>query len=176
MRRRLDLTLVCGALSMLVACSKGGTTAAAQSSESKAATAPPSIGSACNRKLLTIADVAGILREPITGSEEIAGDNASTCKFTTASFPSISVTLRPGVGKASLAVWKSGRMPTASTPLTGIGDEAVWVTDLNEVISEQNNLLCDILAEGIAKDLAGSVALEQQRIGALCNKIFAVVK
>ncbi len=159
-------------VSVLAACSRPG--AAAQSSAS--ATSATAGGSACTRKLLSVADVAGILREPITGTEEIAGDNASTCKFTTASFPSISVTLRPGVGKASLAVWKSGRMPTASTSLAGVGDEAVWVTDLNEVVSEKNNLLCDILAEGIAKDLVGSVALEQQKIGALCNKIFAAVK
>jgi hypothetical protein len=132
-------------------------------------------GSACARKLLTVADVAGILREPITGTEEIPGDNASTCKFTTASFPSISVTLRSGVGKASLAIWKSGRMSAASTPLAGVGDEAVWVNDLNEVVSQKDNLLCDVLAEGFAKDLVGSVALEQQRVGALCNKVFAAV-
>ena len=135
-------------VSALAACSRPE--AGAQSGGS--ATAAAAGGSACTQKLLTVADVAGILRAPITGTEEIAGDNASTCKFTTASFPSISVTLRPGVGKASLAVWKSGRMPTASTELAGVGDEAVWVSNLNEVIAEKNNLLCDILAEGSAKD------------------------
>jgi hypothetical protein len=169
--RPVGLLLACAGWAA-AACSR--TDANAQPGRS-ATTMPPG-GSACSRKLLTVADVGGILREPITGSEEIAGDNGSTCRFNTATFQSISVTLRPGAGKASLAVWKSGRMPTASTPLAGVGDEAVWVSSLSEVVAEKNNLLCDVLAEGSARDFVGSVALQQQNIGALCNKIFAAVK
>ena len=73
-------------------------------------------------------------------------------------------------------MWQSGKMPVSSTPLAGVGDEAVWVSSLNEVVSEKNDLLCDIMAEGGANDLAGPVAAVQQKIGALCNKIFAEVK
>jgi hypothetical protein len=132
----------------------------------------PSVGNACDRKLLTTADVAGILRDPITGVKAIPGA-PEACIFTTASFPSITVTLRPGVGRTTVATWKAGRMPLPATPLAGVGDEAVWVSDLNELVAEKSDLLCDIQVSGVARDLAGSTAVEQQKVGALCNKIFA---
>ena len=75
------------------------------------------------------------------------------------------------------AVWKSGRMPVSGTPLAGVGDEAVWVNDLTEVVSEQNDLLCDIQVTGLAAVLNHQpAAAKQKAIGALCNKIFAEVK
>jgi hypothetical protein len=78
---------------------------------------------------------------------------------------------------ASLAVWKSGRMPVSGTPLAGVGDEAVWVNELTEVVSEQNDLLCDIQVSGLAAVLDHQPAAARQKaIGALCNKIFAAVR
>ncbi|HEY3933128.1 MAG TPA: hypothetical protein VGL65_00775 [Gemmatimonadales bacterium] len=163
--------------SAVAACSRS---AASSRSTGTAATATATTaavhGSACSQQLLTVADVGGILSAPITGTEEVPGTNGSTCKFTTGSFTSISVTLRPGAGKVSLGIWQGGHMPTASAPLAGVGDEAVWVPSLNEVVSEKNDLLCDIMAQGVARDLAGPVAVVQQKVGALCNKIFAAVK
>lgn len=151
------------------ACTKHQQAAAQQAHGGATQTA---VGNACDRKLLTMADVEGILTERITGSQTIQGDPA-TCTFTTGSFPSITVTLRPKVGKATVATWRSGRMPSTATPLTGVGDEAVWVDDLHEVVAQKNNLLCDIQALGISKDRVNSTSAEQQKLGALCNKIFA---
>jgi hypothetical protein len=129
-------------------------------------------GNACDRKLLTAADAAGILSEPVTGTKPIPGDPQS-CEFTTGSFSSVEVALRPGLGRTTLGVWKSGRMPVSGTTLTGVGDEAVWVDPLSEVVAEKNDLLCDIQVTGLAGVLQHKPAADRQKaIGALCNKIF----
>ncbi|HVA56569.1 MAG: hypothetical protein WBQ26_04455 [Gemmatimonadaceae bacterium] len=157
-------------------CSNGSAKGAAVASGSaKAGAAQTATGNACDRKLLTAADVAGILTAPIVGTKPIPGD-PQTCQFTTGSFPSISVTLRPGLGKTTVDTWTSGRMPVAAAPLAGVGDEAAWVDPLHEVVAEKNNLLCDIQVTGTGGDFSGSVADQQRKIGALCNKIFAAVQ
>jgi hypothetical protein len=163
--------IVGGALLAASACAQRPQDAAA-TGRTQAGRTPASVGNACDRKLLTTADVAGILSAPITGVRSIPGA-PETCEFTTASFPSITVTLRPEVGRATVAAWRSGRMPLAATPLAGVGDEAVWVTDLHELVAEKHNLLCDIQVSGLAMDRANTAAVEQQKVGALCTKIFA---
>jgi len=175
-RSMLMLLVTAGALAVVAACSKASPNPAASTSGNpQASTALASSGNACDRKLLTADDVAGILSAPITGMKTIPGDPQS-CEFTTASFGSITVTLRPGLGKTTVDTWKSGRMPTAAAALAGVGDDAAWVNDLHEVVAEKNDLLCDIQVTGIAGELTGSTAAEQQKIGALCNRIFAAVQ
>jgi hypothetical protein len=132
-------------------------------------------GSACERKLLTAADAATVIAGPITGTRPLAGDRGA-CEFTTAGYASVIVSLRPN-GKATLAVWKSGRMPVSGTPLAGVGDDAVWVGSLDEVVAERNDLLCDIQVNGFAAVLHDrSAAAEQKAVGALCNRIFEEVR
>ncbi len=158
------------------ACAKDGPSAAAQSGGSPAAASTASLGSACKRKLLTAEDVAGILHAPST-TAEVPGDNGSTCSFTTASYASLTVTIRPGMGKASLAIWKSGKMPVSGVAEQGVGDEAVWVEQLHEVVAEKNDLLCDIQVGGLDRNATGASLADQRRaVGALCNKIFAAVR
>jgi hypothetical protein len=170
MSRRSAVLILVGASVLATACGNGGRMAAAHT----AATRSP-VGNACDRKLLTARDAATVIADPITGSEPIPGAPGS-CKFTTGSYSSVMVSLRPG-GMASLAVWKSGRMPVSGTPLAGVGDEAVWVNELTEVVSEQNDLLCDIQVSGLAAVLDHQPAAARQKaIGALCNKIFAAVR
>jgi len=131
--------------------------------------------SACERKLLTAADVATLIADPITGTRTLAGDPGS-CEFITAGYSSVIVSLRPN-GRASLAAWKSGRMPVSGTALAGVGDEAVWVGPLDEVVAERNDLLCDIQVNGPAAVLRPRpAAAEQTAVGALCNKIFEEVR
>ena len=127
--------------------------------------------SVCVRKLLTPADVAGILSEPIVGMKDIPGD-AQSCNFTTASFPAVTVMLRPGLGKATVQSWGSGQiMPT--TPVAGVGDRAVWVTGTYEIVADKNNVLCDITVRAAERDLApGAAAGIQKRLGDLCNKVY----
>ncbi len=149
--------------------------AAAASGSARAGAAQATAGNACDRKLLTTADVGGILAAPIIGTKPIPGDPQS-CKFDTGASASITVMLRPGLGKTTVDTWKSGRMPVAAAPLAGVGDEAAWVDPLHEVIAEKNNLLCDIQVVGTGGDFSGSVADQQQKIGALCNKIFTAVQ
>ena len=176
LRPTLMLLVTAGALGIVAACSRGSPNAAAAPSEDPGAGAAlASRGNACDRKLLTAEDVAGLLSAPITGMKTIHGDRQS-CAFTAASYGSVTVTLRPGLGKATVDTWKSGRMPTSAAPLSGVGDDAAWVNDLREVIAEKNDLLCDIQVSGLAGELTSSTAVEQQKIGALCNKIFTAVQ
>jgi hypothetical protein len=130
-------------------------------------------GNACDRKLLTTADVSGLLSATVDSVYTIPGDPES-CKFSTAAFAWVEVTLRPGQGRVTVQTWNSGKMPLTAAPFSGVGNEAAWVNDLHEVVAEKNNVLCDIQLTGPAPALAQSpVAEQQQKIGALCNKIFA---
>jgi hypothetical protein len=157
--------LVLGVLSLAVgACSKS-TSQAATAGGSKAQGAT---GNACDRKILTAADVTAILNAPITETRTIPGDPQS-CKFATAGFTSITVTVRPGAGNTTVDTWLAGRMPLAAVPLAGVGERAAWVTDLTEVVATKANLLCDIQVQAGG----GSKPGLQAAAGALCNKVFA---
>ncbi len=176
MRSRAPTTIAILALTLSSACSKGGTPAAAQSAGSTPAAAAANLGSACKRKLPTVDDVTGVLHAPSTAAE-VPGDNGSTCSFTTASYASLTVTIRPGMGKTSLAIWKSGKMPVGGVDEQGVGDEAVWVEKLHEVVARKNDLLCDIQVSGLDRNAPGTAIADQRRgAGALCNKIFAAVQ
>jgi hypothetical protein len=128
--------------------------------------------SACDRKLVSAGDVSGIFRLPISGMKNIPGDPQS-CEFTTSGFSSITISLRPGMGKATVETWAAGKMPSTATPLEGVGDSAVWVQDLHEVDAQQNDVLCVVTATGAASDLAVGRDELRKRLGGLCNKIFA---
>ncbi len=71
--------------------------------------------SACNRHLLEIEDVAGILNAPILGTQPLPGD-AQSCEFVTASFATIIVSVRPSIGRTTLDAWATGKMPLKSGP------------------------------------------------------------
>jgi hypothetical protein len=171
---RRIVTVFALALTM-AACSSHGSSSSSAARSRASAVATASLGSACKQRLLSAADVAGVLHAPST-AEEIPGDNGSTCRFTTADYASLSVTLRPGMGKTSLAIWKSGKMPVSGVVDPDVGDEAVWVEGLHEVVAEKNDLLCDIQVSGLLRNAPGASLADQRRaVGALCNRIFAAV-
>lgn len=128
-------------------------------------------GSVCDRRILDIKDVAGILSAPITQVRSLPGD-AESCEFATGSFPAIVISVRPKVGRSTIEMWKTGHMPLPSSPLSGIGDEAVWQETLHELVSEKDALLCDIQVRGAGADLEMNAKSLPAAIGALCNKIF----
>ena len=152
----------------LAACSQGTPTA---SSAAKT-------GSACDLKLLGVADVDGILDKPITGTKPLPGD-AQTCYFTTGDgMAEVKVSLRPALGDATLASYTSGHMSEFAKwqALSGVGDKAVWNPQLNEVTASKNNVLCE------AGPGAGAMFLNPElrksgkayeRLGVLCNKVFS---
>jgi hypothetical protein len=125
------------------------------------------MGNACDRHLVTKADVAPLLSEGIATIKPIPGDLQS-CEFTTTGFSSIQVALRPGLGKLTIDQILSGGTNETVTALAGVGDRAVWDATLKEVNAEKNGVLCDIGAIGPATGAA-----TEEKIGALCNKIFA---
>lgn len=162
----------------LVACSQGAPTTASAPAEKSAAIAPAKTGSVCDLKLLTVADVDGILDKPITGTKPLQGD-AQTCYFSAGTgMAEIKVTIRPGMGEATVASYTSGKMSEYAKwqTLNGVGDKAVWNPQLNEVTATMNNVLCE------TDPGAGALFLNPElrksgkayeRLGALCNKVFA---
>lgn len=176
--------LACALCAALAACSKSAPSAGPQAVAGADKTArPANPGNVCDRKLLMPDDVAGILSEPVTGTKPLPGD-AQTCYFITASDdrggPRLKVTLRPGHGVATLATFTSGKMDqyVSSKPLAGVGDGAVWKPDLHEVTAQKNDVLCEVAPGPLSMSAeltnAGEAA-QQQKLGALCNKIFAGV-
>lgn len=141
----------------------------------KAPSAPPPVLapiSACETLVLKAADLGGFLHAPITHATALAGDGQS-CAFLTTGFSAITVSVRPGLGKASLDAWSTGKMPLPVRPLSGVGDAAVWQDTLHEVIAQKNDLLCDIQLRGGNDDIAVPADALPEKLGALCNRIFA---
>jgi hypothetical protein len=128
--------------------------------------------SPCETLVLKAADLGGLLRAPITQATALAGDGQS-CAFLTTGFSAITVSVRPGLGKASLDAWSSGKMPLPVRPLNGVGDAAVWQDTLHEVIAQKNDLLCDIQVRGGSDDIAAAADALPEKLGALCDRIFA---
>ncbi|HEY2463238.1 MAG TPA: hypothetical protein VGI32_04205 [Steroidobacteraceae bacterium] len=121
--------------------------------------------------MLKAADLGGLLHAPITHATALAGDGQS-CAFLTTGFSAITVSVRPGLGKASLDAWSSGKMPLPVRPLSGVGDAAVWQESLHEVIAQKSDVLCDIQVRGGDDDIAVAAGTLPEKLGALCNRIF----
>jgi hypothetical protein len=142
-----------------VACSKA-------SSQQQTAAANVT-GNACDRKLLTLADIGDLLGSPATTMEPLRGD-PQTCQFKAAGAAYLTVSLRPTLGDVTVQTWLDGKMPIKATPLSGVGDKAAWVSDLTEVVATKANLLCDIQVNGAS----GDKTVVQAKTGALCNTIY----
>jgi hypothetical protein len=162
---RLSLLLL-AACATSASCSK-------QPSVSLAAAAAPA--SPCETLVLKAADLGGLLQAPITHATALAGDGQS-CAFLTTGFSAITVSIRPGLGRASLDAWSAGKMSLAVTPLPGVGDAAVWQDTLHEIIARKSDLLCDIQLRGVSDDIAVAADALPGALGALCNRIFASIR
>jgi hypothetical protein len=159
-RPGLMLLAACAALA---GCSK-------PAAPSAAAAAVPA--SACEVLILKTPDVAPLLSAPITRASPLAGDGQS-CAFLTTGFAAITVSVRPGLGRASLEAWSNGKMPLTAHSLSNVGDAAVWQDTLHEIIAQKNDLLCDIQIRGGDDDIAVAPEALPAELGALCNRIFA---
>jgi hypothetical protein len=165
------LAVIC-ALALLMACSKNAAPANPTASSMGAGGTRAETASVCDRHILKIEDVGGILSTPITETQPLPGD-AQSCEFITATFPAIIVSVRPGLGRTTVEAWATGKMPLHSAPLPGVGDGAVWLETLHEVVAQKNALLCDIQVRGGGSDLVLNSEALPGAVGALCNKIFA---
>ncbi len=131
--------------------------------------------SPCESLVLKVADVGELLRAPISHATTLAGDGQS-CVFLTTGFSAVTVSVRPGLGRASLEAWVGGKMSLTVRPLAGVGDAAVWQDTLNEVIAQKNDLLCDIQVRGDSDEIAAAADALPRKLGALCNRIFAAAQ
>jgi hypothetical protein len=109
------------------------------------------------RLIRSIASIALLAATTCSASGSSAAHNASvaleapdgdaqSCAFEAASFASVTISLRPGVGNTTVVTWASG--------------------------ATRNDVLCDVGAGGPA---GGSVPNEvvKKRLGELCNKIWS---
>jgi hypothetical protein len=150
------------------ACSKpAANSAAGGAPQASSAVASAPAGNPCDRKLITTADMAPLFSEPIASEKALDGDPQS-CVFETASFSTGHVSLRPGLGHVTIDMISSGKTNQTVTPLTGVGDRAVWDPVLKEVDAEKNGDLCEVGLIGPAT--SGATA---EKVGAICSKIFA---
>jgi hypothetical protein len=169
---RIPTLVIACLLGALTACSKTAPGAAAGGAATGATPTPQNAaGNACERQLITPQDAAAVLGAAVTATRTIPGDPQS-CKFSTAGFSSLTISLRPGHGKSALGTYTSGKMNDyeKSEPLSGVGDEAVRSLDINRIVARKDDLLCEITGPGLAP-AAGDPAV--QKLGALCNRIFA---
>jgi hypothetical protein len=157
---------------VLGGCTKSASSTSITRVAKQTSSAPTVASSVCDRQILKLDDMAGILSAPITGFKPLPGD-AQSCEFTTASFPAIIVSLRPGLGRTTVDAWTTGKVPLTSSVLTGVGESAVWQEALHEVIAQQNAVLCDIQVRAGNGDLAMTSSALRAALGALCNRIFA---
>lgn len=137
--------------------------------EPRTGSAPARTGNPCERKLVSEADIVGIMTSSVVKMEPLEGDPQS-CVFSTAQQAHITVMVRPGLGNVTVSGWEKGQMNVPAIPMAGVGDRAVWQDTLNEVIATKNNVLCDIGVMGPPGTAAPDV---QKRLGDLCNTIFA---
>jgi len=165
--RLLAIGLACCAMT---GCSKNAQSG--QTDKGKIPGSVPAARSVCNPPILKPADVAGLLSAPVTDTRPVPGDPQS-CEFTTASFPAIIVSVRPGLGRSTVDAWATGKMPLETRPLAAVGDSAVWQETLHEVIARKNDLLCDIQVRSGGSDLAIGTDVLPAAVGALCTRIFA---
>ena len=139
------LVFVC-LLGVVAGCSRTAPNAAADGATAVAAPTPQVVaGNACERKLITAQDAAVVLGTAVTATKTIPGDPQS-CQFSTAGFSSVTISLRPGHGRAVLGTYTSGKMNDyeKSEPVSGIGDEAVRSLDINRIVARKDDLLCEI--------------------------------
>jgi hypothetical protein len=158
-------------LLLLAACAACASCAKQPGAGLASAAAAPA--SPCETLVIKATDLGGLLQAPITHATELAGDGQS-CAFLTTGFSAITVSVRPGLGRASLDAWAAGKMSLAVTPLPGVGDAAVWQDTLHEIIARKGDLLCDIQLRGVSEDIAVPQDALPRALGGLCNRIFAV--
>ena len=126
-------------------------------------------GNPCERKLVTQADVAGIMASAAVKVEALEGDPQS-CVFSNVLGGTITVMVRAGLGDLTVAGWEKGQMNVPVKPMAGVGDRAVWQDTMNEVIATKNNVLCDISVMGPPGTTSADA---KARLGGLCNTIFS---
>jgi hypothetical protein len=182
MKREL-LALAC-AIGAASACSKSNAAQASGRADTTAASASADDGDgnaqatiACT-KVYTAADVAGILNDPATVSEDKLWPGS--CSFDTAKYGE-SIKVRPGSTiEMSWNDVTQSRDSLRYAPLPGVGERAVRkASDGTEVLAKKGKLYCAIELSGVdqpntSSDFTKSRGEElAKRLGSLCNKYFA---
>jgi hypothetical protein len=159
------------AVHFLSSCSRGEGTAARREADSTGGAAVER-DSPCEPRALGPQDITGLLVIPIRARRAVPGDPQS-CEYTTDGFPSVTLSIRPGRGTATVDAWMDGKMALPVTALPAVGDRALWQATLHEVIADRKGTLCDIQIRAGEKDLALRPEALARALGAICNRVFA---
>ncbi len=135
------------------------------------AASPDTASGGCNDRVVRPA-LAAVLRLPIVRTAPLGGDPQS-CEFLTDGFPAITLSVRPGLGRSSLAASRAGKSLLREASMADVGDDALWQDTLHEVVARKDDLLCDIQVRGTNEDFAIAADALPKALGAICSKIFA---
>jgi hypothetical protein len=169
MRAALTLPVVAAlvaALAALSACSP-------PPRPSGATTAPPaaaSRGTPCDRGLVTRDDAAAVLGAPPASMQPVEG-LPTACRFESASHAGMTVRVASGGGEGIVSAAASPSMPVPFTPLPSVGGRAEWQASTHTLVAATRDELCEISVDGPP---AATLAATPDKLGALCNRIFAV--
>jgi hypothetical protein len=84
------------------------------------------------------------------------------------------MSLRPRLGRLTVQSWVDGKMPLPVWSFARVGDRALWQPELNEVIAEHGDLLCDVaVARRAGRGVEPARPSLPARLGSPCNKVFA---
>jgi hypothetical protein len=199
---RITISLAAVAILGLAACAggaapnaSGGDTTSGAVVTATAATGSDGIGSGAGTidvcAVVTAADVASLFSGPVTAKVEpdLVGA-ASGCQYVATKFPGReSLSIEVIAGDQAASFWTGSIPPQGegSIPISGIGDRAMRKPGTPDVVSIKGSIFCEAEAGssntgtyvGLASpDSSGNVPDDSasafaERIGALCDKIFA---
>jgi hypothetical protein len=138
-------------------------------------------GNVCDQKLLTAADFTGVTASPVTSTKLLAGD-PQTCTFvagTDAQQEEFVVSLRAGLGRATIGAFTSGHMNEFAKwqPFSGAGESAIWMPELGELQAQKSDVLCDAHPSAMSHAFDKTdAATRQKQLATLCNTVFDRLK
>jgi hypothetical protein len=167
----------------------GGATGAPQTAATGTAGGPAGTIDVCT--VVTAADVASLFSGPVTAKTEpgLVGE-ASGCDYIANQYPDDeSLSIQVVSGDQATSFW-TGNIPpqgTDSIPLSGIGDKAARAAGAPDFVSLKGSIFCEAEAGSANTEIYTGLATPDasdnvpddsatafaQRMGALCNEIFA---
>jgi hypothetical protein len=167
----------------------GGPTAAPQTASTGTAGGPAGTIDVC--AVVTVADVASLFSGPVTAKTEpgLVG-TASGCQYISNQYPDDeSLTIEVVTGDQAASFWNGNVPPQGqdAIPLTGVGDKAMRAAGAPDFVSLKGSIFCEAEAGSANTEIYSGLATPDasdnvpddsatafaQRMGALCNKVFA---
>jgi len=126
-------------------------------------------------------DVKALLKAPFKTSTLNADSDKNGCSFQAEHFAAVRLYL--STGGADDPVYNMAQTDPNMTPMTGVGDKALRGTSsFTKVVAAKGRGVCSIELAGVgavdseAELIAQSQEIREQKLGAICTKLFAAKK